>query len=986
MSGIEIKEEYIVARRDVLHKSDDHWYTDFAGPLYLGVVWLACMSFFTLADRWLINLIFKYRPWLKLFAQNHLDQWKPVEMNDIWGKPAFNNLEALKAFSGFYHILLVVFFALSCWVTFRWWRRFHIINNNEYGTADLATEKEVKESATAIPDRNESFPGLGGIPVSHTLNKNVAGEILKLKMTRRKPWLQKTLTKMESDNSVSGKYYIDQSTVNTLIIGITRSGKGEMIVNPLVDILSRAEEKSSMVVNDPKGELFQMSYNTLRKRGYDVQVLNLLDMNKSMSYNPLEAVIEFAKRGDVMKAQQYVNSVSTAIYKKSNNEGGGGNDAFWENSSISLLNALILALVDIANRNENHEKDPWQRVTLRNAVEMLTKMGAQKITVDQNNKELKPGAPGGIQKSKLSVYFENLAQEPGDFRDQAFQSFQQSNFAGEETAGNVYSSAIAGINLYLQDDIARLTSKNSIDLTTLGFPRQLEVKMGNKSHNNPYINQNVIVTITDSKGKKLESRVGKIDDTARLSFPIKAKLPDYFTIKLDYNHISNRSEIRNDHLVFNASKVYKRQGFKGLAVDKYSGAKILEKVALHRDNRLSTKNRPILHNMDIRAKLNYSDKPVALFMVTPPHNPAYNMIVSFLVDQIFNLNYEMALLSGRKCFNRITFILDEFGNLPAINAMDTKVSIGLGQNILFNIIVQNLEQLTSNYGKEKGASIQSNCANLIYILTKSNETAKTISEMAGKRTVNTATNNGNWNNIDSGSTNNQRIGQELFTVDELQHFKDEEMLVFRSTARRDRHGHRIVSKPIYDTGNMIMPYRYMFLGKAFDENTTMAQIPVDTPHLSLELKKVEVDFNELLSEQQARLEMGQDSTPNYDEMAGDSTTNSGSEGTNNEALKQEIKLVPEKMFANEDVIDSLTRYLRGMVTQDTQLDQLTKDEFLKEMREHATLAGTGQIFSLHNDLAYYQNLLSKENYRKLLDTVRSQTKAFEPALLPEIKY
>lgn len=59
-----------------------------------------------------------------------------------------------------------------------------------------------------------------------------------------------------------GTYGIDQTTVNNMIYGITRSGKGETIMLPLIDILSRAAKKCSMFVNDPKGEIsnFQRKY------------------------------------------------------------------------------------------------------------------------------------------------------------------------------------------------------------------------------------------------------------------------------------------------------------------------------------------------------------------------------------------------------------------------------------------------------------------------------------------------------------------------------------------------------------------------------------------------------------------------------------------------------------------------------------------------------------------------------------------------------
>ena len=45
----------------------------------------------------------------------------------------------------------------------------------------------------------------------------------------------------------------------------------------------------------------------------------------------------------------------------------------------------------------------------------------------------------------------------------ALEAFQQSNFAGDETAGNIYASMMEGIKIYQQRDIARLTSMNSLD-------------------------------------------------------------------------------------------------------------------------------------------------------------------------------------------------------------------------------------------------------------------------------------------------------------------------------------------------------------------------------------------------------------------------------------------------------------------------------------------------------------------------------------------
>ena len=90
----------------------------------------------------------------------------------------------------------------------------------------------------------------------------------------------------------------------------------------------------------------------------------------------------------------------------------------------------------------------------------------------------------------------------------------------------------------------------------------------------------------------------------------------------------------------------------------------------------------------------------------------YNALISLFLDQLFNANYELALSNGRKCINRILHILDEFTNLPFIPNIDQKVSIGLGQNILYHIWIQNREQLENVYGREIAMTIRNNCSYL----------------------------------------------------------------------------------------------------------------------------------------------------------------------------------------------------------------------------------------------------------------------------------
>ena len=79
---------------------------------------------------------------------------------------------------------------------------------------------------------------------------------------------------------------------HTLVIGTTGSGKTTTFINPTVQILSNTLNKPSMLISDPKGELYALHAKSLIKRGYDVKVLDLRNPYCSIRWNPLERPYE----------------------------------------------------------------------------------------------------------------------------------------------------------------------------------------------------------------------------------------------------------------------------------------------------------------------------------------------------------------------------------------------------------------------------------------------------------------------------------------------------------------------------------------------------------------------------------------------------------------------------------------------------------------------------------------------------------------------
>ena len=80
------------------------------------------------------------------------------------------------------------------------------------------------------------------------------------------------------------------SPCHSIIIGSTGSGKTTTFVSPMIQILAATKAGSSMVITDPKGELFMLHSEYLHERGYDVKVIDLRDTYSSYRWNPLDAI------------------------------------------------------------------------------------------------------------------------------------------------------------------------------------------------------------------------------------------------------------------------------------------------------------------------------------------------------------------------------------------------------------------------------------------------------------------------------------------------------------------------------------------------------------------------------------------------------------------------------------------------------------------------------------------------------------------------
>jgi type IV secretion system protein VirD4 len=98
---------------------------------------------------------------------------------------------------------------------------------------------------------------------------------------------------------------IFNSPCHSLIIGSTGSGKTTTFVSPMIQLLAASAAGSSMIMTDPKGELFSLHSKFLASRGYDVKVIDLRDTYSSYRWNPLDDIYD--------SYQKYLNAHKNAF-------------------------------------------------------------------------------------------------------------------------------------------------------------------------------------------------------------------------------------------------------------------------------------------------------------------------------------------------------------------------------------------------------------------------------------------------------------------------------------------------------------------------------------------------------------------------------------------------------------------------------------------------------------------------------------------------
>ena len=127
--------------------------------------------------------------------------------------------------------------------------------------------------------------------------------------------------------------------LNVLVVGGSGAGKTFSYCKPNI-----MQANSSFVCLDPKGEIVRDTGYLLEQKGYEVRVLDLINMDRSHCYNPFV----------YLKNDNDVQKLVTNLFKITTPKGASSNDPFWDTAAQMLLLSLLFYLMYEAPEDEQN--------------------------------------------------------------------------------------------------------------------------------------------------------------------------------------------------------------------------------------------------------------------------------------------------------------------------------------------------------------------------------------------------------------------------------------------------------------------------------------------------------------------------------------------------------------------------------------------------------------------------------------------------------
>lgn len=275
---------------------------------------------------------------------------------------------------------------------------------------------------------------------------------------------------------------------HSLIIGATGSGKTTTFINPMIQLLGATSAGSSMIMTDPKGELFDLHSGFLKSRGYKVLLLDLRDTYSSSRWNPLGGIWdmyqEYIEAGKGIKVHMDAMSAYPDLKRMEGEAEEGEPWAEWQgrayadlshcHDDVSVkrqqiydemyedLNDLVSVICPVEN-----EKDPlWEKgarsIIMSTCLAMLEDSEDERLGMTKDKFNFfnisKALTNSENEFAALKDYFEGRSK-----LSQAYTLSRQVLSAAESTLSSYMSITFDKLNMFNDRGLCGLTSATDIE-------------------------------------------------------------------------------------------------------------------------------------------------------------------------------------------------------------------------------------------------------------------------------------------------------------------------------------------------------------------------------------------------------------------------------------------------------------------------------------------------------------------------------------------
>lgn len=216
--------------------------------------------------------------------------------------------------------------------------------------------------------------------------------------------------------------------LNTLVCGGSGAGKTRFFAKP-----NLCQANSSYVVLDPKGELLRDTGNLLLAKGYDIKVLDLINMEKSHCYNPFV----------YLRSDNDIQRLVTNLFKNTTPKGSQSQDPFWDQAATMLLLALIFYL---------HYEAPPEEQNFPMVMEMIR---AGEVREDDET-----------YKSALDILFERLEMRNPEHI--ALKYYRSYHSGSGKTLKSIQITLISRLEKFNLESLASITQNDELELWSIG--------------------------------------------------------------------------------------------------------------------------------------------------------------------------------------------------------------------------------------------------------------------------------------------------------------------------------------------------------------------------------------------------------------------------------------------------------------------------------------------------------------------------------------